>query len=132
MEPSQDFRTLQQRVSSALVDTTRTVGQLSAEDLSFQRSLDPDFAKSLDKQSDHLLRISQNLFQVAVTGSEVEAPQLREQDDLENSWRGIVDVVDSLLERADTCLDEYTGFIKRLSPGQTEQVRGVLDGIATC
>jgi len=32
----------------------------------------------------------------------------------------VVDVVDSLLEKSDTCLDEYTGVIKRKDPTSTE------------
>jgi hypothetical protein len=35
----------------------------------------------------------------------------------------VVDVVDSLLERADTALDEFTGAVKRLSPAADVQVR---------
>ncbi len=38
---------------------------------------------------------------------------LNDVDDIELNWRGVVDVVDSLLEKADTALDEYTGLVKR-------------------
>ena len=126
MDQSQDFRELQSQISRSLVDTTRTVGQLSVEDLSFQRSLDASVAASLDRHNLRLLRLAQNLVQSAVAGSEVDVPQLQEHEDMENNWQGVVDVVDSLLERADTSLDEYTGLIKRLSPTQKEQVGPVL------
>ena len=33
-----------------------------------------------------------------------------------------MDVVDGLLEKADVCLDEFSGAVKRLNPG-TQQVR---------
>ncbi|KAI9788107.1 MAG: exosome nuclease subunit [Peltula sp. TS41687] len=121
MDASQEFGGLQSRISSSLVEVTRTVGQLSVEDLSFQRSLNPSLGESLDKLSARLLRCGQTLVQRAVTGSDVDPPQLDEQDDLENYWGEVVEVVDLLLERADTALDEYTGLIKRLSPENREQ-----------
>ena len=45
------------------------------------------------------------------------APRLRDAEALEAEWRGVVDVVDSLLERADVCLDEFSGAVRRLKPG---------------
>lgn len=48
--------------------------------------------------------------------TESDTPTLEEVDDVDNNWRGVVDVVDSLLERADMSLDEYTGLIKRKGP----------------
>lgn len=124
MDSSQEFASLQSRISSSLVNVTRTVGHLSAEDLSFQRSLDAGLAGSLDRFSARLLRCGETLVQRAITSSEVDPPQLKQHDDLENNWGGLVEVVDLLLERADTALDEYTGLIKRLSPGNREQVSG--------
>lgn len=129
MDSSQDFGSLQSRISSSLVDVTRTAGQLSAEDLSFQRSLNSGLAGPLDRLSGRLLRCGQTLVQRAVTGSEVDPPRLEEQDDVENNWEGLVEVVDSLLERADIALDEYTGLVKRLSPGNREQVSGYPSGL---
>lgn len=38
---------------------------------------------------------------------------LEEVEDVDNNWRNVVDVVDSLLEKTDICLDEYTGVTKR-------------------
>lgn len=124
MDVSREFGSLQSRISSSLVEVTRTVGQLSAEDLSFQRSLNLDLGGTLDKLSARLLRCGQTLVQRAVTGSEVDPPQLDDREELENNWGGLVEVVDLLLERADTALDEYTGLIKRSSPGNREQVSG--------
>ncbi len=119
---SADFKSLQDRISSSLVATTRTAGQISAEDLPFQRSLDPEIASTLDEQNERLLSLANRLVGIVTSGTEVEAPLLEDADALENNWRGVVDVVDRLLEKADTSLDEYTGIIKRLSPAQQEQV----------
>ncbi|KZF21908.1 hypothetical protein L228DRAFT_269356 [Xylona heveae TC161] len=121
MDPAQNFRSLQEQVSSALVATTRTTGQIAAEDLPFQRSLDANIASSLDEQKSRFLKLAEKLVNFAASGSEIDAPQLEDADALENNWRGVVDVIDSLLERADTCLDEYTGVIKRLSPSEQER-----------
>ena len=49
-------------------------------------------------------------------------PSLKDVEGIENNWWAVVDVVDSLLERADTALDEFTGAVKRLSPAADVQV----------
>ena len=50
---------------------------------------------------------------------------LDDEDSIDDNWRSIVDVIDSLLEKADACLDEFTGVIKKLSPSQEEQAPAV-------
>jgi exosome complex exonuclease RRP6 len=113
MDQTQDFKSLQDQIQSALIATTRTAGQISAEDLSFQRSLNPELGDTLDEQSERLLTLAGALLKSATSLSELTAPVLEESDDVENNWRNVVDVLDSLLEKADTSLDEYTGVIKR-------------------
>lgn len=121
MEQPPDFKSLQDAIQAALISTTRTVGQISAEDLGFQRSLNPKVGDVLDEQNSRLLAISSSILKSAAALTESNAPILQEVDDVDNKWHGIVDMVDSLLERADTCLDEYTGVIKRKTP-PVEQV----------
>lgn len=113
MEGPPGFKSLQDAIQAALISTTRTVGQISAEDLGFHRSLNPEVGTALDEQNARLLGLSSSILQSAAALTESNAPELQEVDDVDNNWRGVVDVVDSLLERADTCLDEYTGVIKR-------------------
>lgn len=113
MEGPPGFKSLQDAIQAALISTTRTVGQISAEDLGFHRSLNPEVGTALDEQNARLLGLSTSILQSAAALTESNAPELQEVDDVDNNWRGVVDVVDSLLERADTCLDEYTGVIKR-------------------
>jgi exosome complex exonuclease RRP6 len=122
MDNTQGFKPLQDQIQAALLSATRTAGQISAEDLSFQRSLNPSLGTALDEQSARLLALSSSLLRSAASISELEAPVLQDVEDVDSSWRGVVDVVDSLLEKADTCLDEYTGVIKRKTPPTTEQV----------
>ncbi|KFX91029.1 hypothetical protein V490_06119 [Pseudogymnoascus sp. VKM F-3557] len=113
MEAPPAFKSLQDAIQAALISTTRTVGQISAEDLGFHRSLNPEVGTALDEQNARLLGLSSSILQSAAALTESNAPELQEVDDVDNNWRGVVDVVDSLLERADICLDEYTGVIKR-------------------
>jgi exosome complex exonuclease RRP6 len=130
MDPTQDLKSLQDQIQAALISTTRTTGQISSEDLGFQRSLNPEVGTALDEQSERLLSLATALLKSAASISQLRAPVLEEADDVENNWRGIVDVVDSLLEKSDTCLDEYTGVIKRKDPSLGEQARQVCSSVS--
>jgi exosome complex exonuclease RRP6 len=121
MDQSQDFKSLQEQIQAALITTTRTTGQISSEDLGFQRSFNPEVGTALDEQSERLLALASALLKSAVSISELRAPVLQDVDDMENNWRGVVDVIDTLLEKSDTCLDEYTGVIKRKEPAAGDQ-----------
>ncbi|KAJ5174683.1 uncharacterized protein N7482_000560 [Penicillium canariense] len=118
---STELAPFQDKLSSALVQVTRTVGQLSSEDLNFHRTSSADFAESLDQQSERILALTSAVLKAATVGTDVDAPALDTEESLEDNWRGVVDVIDSLLEKADACLDEFTGVIKKLSPSQEEQ-----------
>jgi exosome complex exonuclease RRP6 len=121
MDNPQDLKPLQDQIQAALVVTTKTVGRISSDDLNFQRSLDPAVATSLDEQSARLLTLSRSLLKSAASISGLCAPTLQDVDDVDNNWKQVVDVVDSLLEKADMSLDEYTGAIKRGSSPVTDQ-----------
>lgn len=117
MNSASGFKPLQDRVTSSLLDVTRTAGVISAEDLSFHRSSNAAFSRSLDSQNSRLLQLTQKLLQAATrTGSNISPPRVQNGEELDDNWHGLVDVVDDLLEHADGCLDEYTGVIKRISP----------------
>ena len=117
------FKEIKDTISTALVDTTRTVGQISSEDLAFHRSSNPAFVPLLDQQNSRLLHLARRLTKVATTGTEVAEPKFSDPDSIDDNWRGIVDVFDNLLEKADACLDEYTGVIKRFSPSQEDRIK---------
>ncbi|KAI0813548.1 ribonuclease H-like domain-containing protein [Xylaria sp. FL0064] len=116
MDSSHDFKSLQETIQAALVSTTRLANQIAAEDLSFQRTSNPAVAEELDESSSRLLGLTSSLLQSAVKGADVAGPSLEDADDVDVHWSRIVDVLDNLLEKADTCLDEYTGAIKRKAP----------------
>ncbi|KAJ8121733.1 hypothetical protein ONZ43_g1891 [Nemania bipapillata] len=113
MGSSQDFKSFQDTIQNALVSTTRLANQIAAEDLSFQRTSNPAVAEELDDVTYRLLTLSSSLLQSATKGTDIAAPSLEDADDVDVHWSRIVDVLDHLLEKADTCLDEYTGAIKR-------------------
>ena len=118
MSSNDTFKTAREAITSALIDTTRTTGHVANEDLAFQRSSNPSIAPLLDRQSSRLLDLCSRLSHSATTGTDTVAPKLSDADSVEDNWKAIEDVVDSLLEKADACLDEYTGVIKRLSPSR--------------
>jgi len=109
------FKSLQDEVSKALVSTTRSASRIAGADISFQRSLNPQAGAQLDAQNARLLHLAQRLLENAAASSDAVGPKLPDVEAVDANWRGVVDVIDSLLEKADTSLDEYTGVVKRLS-----------------
>lgn len=113
MDGSLDFKTLRESLQTALVATTRTVNSIASEDLQFQRTVKPTVASQLDNSSGRLLNLANGLLKSTANLTGQKVGTLEDADDVDIQWRNIVDVIDSLLEKADTCLDEYTGLIKR-------------------
>ncbi|KAK1069263.1 exosome nuclease subunit [Friedmanniomyces endolithicus] len=121
----EDLTALQSATTSALLATTRTASHLANSDLPYRRSLDAELSSALDAQNARLLAVAERLLgsatrSAAETGVRSHAPRVRSIDGVEGNWRAVVDVVDSLLERADTALDEFTGAVRRLSPAVAE------------
>ncbi|KAK8922605.1 Exosome complex exonuclease rrp6 [Metarhizium anisopliae] len=116
METPQDFKSQQEGIQKSLVSTVKSVNRLAAEDLSFLRTVNPDVAGQLDDRSARILHLSTRLLQSAAKACGVKAPRLEDAEDIEMSWPSIEDIVDSVLEKADTAVDEYTGLIKRKEP----------------
>lgn len=121
METKPEFAALQEQVTTALVQSTRTGAQISSGDLNFQRSCDNNVSEGLDSQNERLIGLVSSLLETATTKSDLKAPNVKAEDGLEDNWRGVVDVVDELLEKSDATLDEYTGIIKRPTASQQER-----------
>ncbi|KAL2163492.1 hypothetical protein VTH06DRAFT_5550 [Thermothelomyces fergusii] len=113
MESSQDLKPLRDAVHAALVTVTRSVNAVANEDLQFQRTVHPAVATRLDQNTERILRLARGVLKSASNFTSQREPQLEDVDDVEIQWKGVVDVIDSLLEKSDTCLDEYTGLVKR-------------------
>jgi exosome complex exonuclease RRP6 len=122
MDPPQDFKTLQESIQAALLSTVKATNRVAAEDLSFQRTANPSIAAQLDDATERILATSTGVLQSAAKACGVKAPNLQDVEDVDMNWRKIVDVVDSLLEKAATALDEYTGAVKRRDPPASEPV----------
>ncbi|KAJ9611392.1 exosome nuclease subunit [Cladophialophora chaetospira] len=120
MDLTTDFKAFQDLVQASLINVTRSATQVSNQDLSFHRSSSDKLSRSLDRQNAHLLRLTNKLLKVATQDTQLKPPSLQDQDDIEDSWRGIVDVVDGLLEKADSSLDEFSGVIKPQSPPRND------------
>jgi exosome complex exonuclease RRP6 len=123
MDPPVDFKSLQENIQGLLVSTVKTVNRISAEDLDFQRTVHPTVSGQLDENSSRILGIAHSLLKSAAKACNMKAPRLDDPEDIDLNWRGIVDVVDTVLEKADTAIDEYTGVLKRKEAPTAEAVR---------
>ena len=123
MDSSQDLKPLRDSVHSTLVSVRRSVNTLANEDLQFQRTVHPSVATRLDQNTDRLLALARGVLKSASKFTAQREPQLEDVDDVEIQWKGVLDVIDSLLEKSDTCLDEYTGLVKRKDAPTPESVR---------
>ena len=119
MTAENDFKAVSENISSALINTTRTTALIAKEDIAFQRSLNPDIGRLLDDQNSRLLSLVQDLNRTATAGADITVPSLRDVESVDDNWREIVDIVDSLLEKADACLDEFTGIVKKAGPSHS-------------
>jgi len=119
--PPEEFTAITQSVQRALVKTTQAANVLANEDLQFQRTINPRVAKRLDACGSRLLNLTNGLLKAGARKDQ-RAPVLEDVDDIEVQWRGVVDVIDGLLEQADTCLDDYTGLVKRKEAPTIEAV----------
>ncbi|KIW11118.1 hypothetical protein PV08_10418 [Exophiala spinifera] len=115
-----DFKSFQDQVQKALVNATRTAGRVANEDLGFHRSSSEKLSRALDRQNAHLLRLTNKLLKAATTDTSIKPPTLQSPDGIDDNWRRVVDIVDDLLEKADSALDEVSGVIKRHSPSLKE------------
>lgn len=128
----ESFKSLQDEISKALVSTTRSATRIAGADIAFQRSLNPDVGTALDTQNGRLVHLAQRLLENAAASSDAVGPKLPDVESIDGNWRAVVDVIDSLLEKADTSLDEYTGVVKRLSPSADQVGRLYACRLVTC
>ena len=118
MASNRSFTELHDNATVALVNVTRTAGQIAKEDLGFLKVSTPRLARALNKQNGRLLSLARGLTRSASQGTEIHPPELSRAESVDDEWRRVVDVLDNLLEKADMCLDEYTGVIKKQGPEQ--------------
>ncbi|KAE8269890.1 hypothetical protein A4X09_0g2442 [Tilletia walkeri] len=121
--PTQDISAFLHSVQDALVPLTRTASQLpSSSDLEFHRSLNPALANKLNASSHSLVDLINGLtawIDPAAASSSALSPATLPATLNSAVPRGIADIVDSLFERADISLDEYTGKREPRKPAFT-------------
>ncbi|TXT09130.1 hypothetical protein VHUM_02604 [Vanrija humicola] len=94
------------------------------KELSFQRTLDRKLGRELDKTSGRVLSLVDRLHQLAAESSQEKAKaqgknkikprrKITDEDDVVDSYGSVIEVVDGLLEDADSNLDEVNGQKKK-------------------
>jgi len=104
----------QKGLLSKLVATTKAASAVARHDVSFERSIDPKFDALLTATTDRLLSLANQLLRLAGLGED----EFEDEDDIEERWVQIVDVVDGLLENAVwwCCSDNFDrvlGYLRR-------------------
>lgn len=100
MNPAENFTTFQDDIFTSVMASVQTSGRIAAEDVSFQRSSDPDFSTALDETSARILALVGRLLKSASRGSDLAAPKIQDIDDVDTKWGDVVEVVDFMLEKA--------------------------------
>ncbi|KAK6360730.1 exosome nuclease subunit [Orbilia blumenaviensis] len=108
-----EFATFQKDATIGLVKLVKTAKTLSSGDISFNKSLDTEFSTVLDNTNGKILGLINDLVRNATDGSDIKFENFEDADSVETRWSIISEVVDFLLEKADICMDEYTGTVKR-------------------
>ncbi|KAI0049395.1 hypothetical protein FA95DRAFT_1556869 [Auriscalpium vulgare] len=113
-----DFNAFNVSLQAAALKSTKHSAGLPT-DLAFHRSVDRAVASDLDACSDKVLSLANRLLQLTKTAesskkaSAKAKAKLEDRDDLLDRFESlIVESMDQLLERADICLDQYTGRTK--------------------
>ncbi|KAF7331658.1 Exosome complex exonuclease RRP6 [Mycena kentingensis (nom. inval.)] len=100
------------QVQTAALNATRSAAGLPA-DIQFHRSIDSSLADDLDAFSARVLHLTNNLLSLVSTADSSRRKgkgKLQSQDDVVDDFHSLlVDPIDQLLERTDTCLDEFLG-----------------------
>ncbi|QSL64779.1 hypothetical protein MERGE_002081 [Pneumocystis wakefieldiae] len=104
------FSNFQDRLYDSLVSATKAVTVIGSQDINFYCSLDPYFASSLANCNKRFLDLINYI--VHLVSSE-RFGKIEDHDDLNYKWLDIIDVIDSLFEKADISLDEFTEFFRR-------------------
>ncbi|KAK6359602.1 exosome nuclease subunit [Orbilia brochopaga] len=112
MDPA-DFADFQKNASKALIKLIKNTKVLSSGDLAFNKSLDAEFATALDKVNSKILGMINDVVRNATHGSDIKFESFEDADSVEARWSAVSEVVDFLLEKADLCMDEYTGTVNR-------------------
>ncbi|KAG6868017.1 hypothetical protein C0993_008359 [Termitomyces sp. T159_Od127] len=111
------FDDFNSQIQSHALKATRNCLSLP-NDVTFHRSMDPEFEKDLDKFSSRVLSLVNKVIGLVAAADTSSSrakgkTKLENQDDLLDNFHSlVVDSMDQLLERTDICLDEYSGAMR--------------------
>ncbi|KAI8085942.1 ribonuclease H-like domain-containing protein [Gilbertella persicaria] len=112
-DPLKDFKDFQSSLFKSLVSATAAANSISVEEVGFYRSLDRQFAKDLDHAGSSSLSMGNALLQHSAADCGATAKSFEDVDDVLDRYGSVVDVCDSLLEKADLCLDHMGGKVNQ-------------------
>lgn len=98
--PLRDFKEYQNALFTALTGATRAANAIPIADLGYYRSLDRDFAKTLDSCGDKVLKLSNSVLKHASIDDTEASARFFDIDDVMDRFGMAIDVVDNLLEKA--------------------------------
>ncbi|KZV86994.1 hypothetical protein EXIGLDRAFT_711949 [Exidia glandulosa HHB12029] len=103
------FSEYQAKLQNAVLQPTKLALGLP-KDLAFHRTLDRNFAEDIDECSSRVLALTNKLIKFASTARNAPDEALGgEEDAVDNFHSLVVDVMDRLLEQADTHIDRHLG-----------------------
>ncbi|KAI8369915.1 ribonuclease H-like domain-containing protein [Choanephora cucurbitarum] len=108
-DPVKDFKSFQTSLFKSLVSATAAANSISVEEIGFYRSLDRQFAKDLDLAGSSTLSLGNSLLQHGAADCGIFVKSFDDIDDVSERYGSVIDVCDSLLEKADLCLDQMSG-----------------------
>ncbi|KAG1138973.1 hypothetical protein G6F37_012357 [Rhizopus arrhizus] len=112
-DPLVDFKGYQTSLFKSLVSATAAVNSIPVGDVGYFRSLDRSFAKELDQATASTLYLGNSLLEQCTLNAGIEAStSFEDVDDVVRGYGSVIDVCDSLLDKADICLDHLKGKIK--------------------
>ncbi|KAG9285018.1 hypothetical protein G9A89_009828 [Geosiphon pyriformis] len=117
LDISNFFVRFQTQTLKALVEASTESAQIDASDVSFLRKVDRSGRTDLDRVGDRVLNLVNRLLQNSSTpayGSN-RTGLLQEEEDIDNKFDDIVEVLEGAIEKIDVCLDEFTGRAKEFA-----------------
>ena len=113
--PESESERFRQEFTHAELNMTLVVQRVSPRDLDFTRQVRPDLSASLDEQHNRITCLAQHVLEQSTMNPAVATPQLAHPESVEENWRDTEDVIDRVIEKAHTIVDEVTGAVKKVA-----------------
>ncbi|KAL4249292.1 Exosome complex exonuclease Rrp6-like protein [Abortiporus biennis] len=128
---SESFSDYNTKLQSIALKATKNSASLPS-DIGFYKSLDRTLAREVERTSERVLGIANKLVGLAESGNIGQESggqtkgkkrrRLEDDEDVVDEFRScIVDVMDTLLEKTDICIDEFLGLLKPVTVNATSK-----------